>query len=262
LDKYWAQRFSLFSRFNDGIQLDDESWWSVTPEKIAHHIAARFHKSLGGGHLTIVDGFCGVGGNLIQFALYSPHIRVIGCDINLERLMMAKHNAKIYGVEHQCEFILGDFMSIIQSLQCQAIDAIFLSPPWGGVDYGIVEKYSLNQMTPDGYEIVKLCRKYITNDIAFLMPRNTDIDEVRRVLLTKQYPELECEHNMVGTKVKTITMYFGRLINPDSELAESSSQLLNVTNVPDVVTIDDDIEEKDETETSLQVEVIDSEDSW
>lgn len=211
----------MFSRFDDGIKLDDESWWSVTPEKIARHIAARFHDSLGDGHLTIFDGFCGVGGNLIQFALYSPHIRVIGCDNNLKRLKMAKHNAKIYGVEHQCEFILGDFMSIVRSLQCRNVDAIFLSPPWGGIGYTKVDKYSLNQMTPDGYEIVDLCRKYITNNIAFLMPRNTDIDEVRRILLTKNYPELECEQNMVGKKIKTITMYFGDLVDQSVEIEPS-----------------------------------------
>ena len=39
-----------------------ESWFSVTPEKIARHIAKRCRCDL------IVDGFCGVGGNAIQFA--------------------------------------------------------------------------------------------------------------------------------------------------------------------------------------------------
>lgn len=28
--KYWAQRFELFSRFNQGIRLDEESWYSVS----------------------------------------------------------------------------------------------------------------------------------------------------------------------------------------------------------------------------------------
>ena len=40
-----------------------ESWYSVTPEKIAEHIAERCQCD------TIVDAFCGVGGNTIQFAL-------------------------------------------------------------------------------------------------------------------------------------------------------------------------------------------------
>jgi trimethylguanosine synthase len=64
LTKYWHQRYSLFSKFDDGIQLDEgisitietmkESWYSVTPEAIAKHIAERCRSK------CIVDAFCGV----------------------------------------------------------------------------------------------------------------------------------------------------------------------------------------------------------
>ena len=40
-----------------------EGWFSATPEKIASHIATRCQSDL------IIDAFCGVGGNAIQFAL-------------------------------------------------------------------------------------------------------------------------------------------------------------------------------------------------
>ncbi len=40
-DKFWAQRRRLFSRFDEGVQLDKESWYSVTPEAVAEHIASR-----------------------------------------------------------------------------------------------------------------------------------------------------------------------------------------------------------------------------
>lgn len=40
-DKYWAQRKRFFSKFDEGIELDKESWYSVTPEAIADHIAKR-----------------------------------------------------------------------------------------------------------------------------------------------------------------------------------------------------------------------------
>ena len=42
--------------------MDREGWFSVTPEKIAEHIAERCRCDV------IVDAFCGVGGNTIQFA--------------------------------------------------------------------------------------------------------------------------------------------------------------------------------------------------
>lgn len=62
IEKYWYQRYLLFSRFDDGVRLDEEGWFSVTPEPIAKHHALRC------GLDTIIDGFTGVGGNAIQFA--------------------------------------------------------------------------------------------------------------------------------------------------------------------------------------------------
>ena len=39
-----------------------EGWFSVTPERIARHIAQRCRCDI------VVDAFCGIGGNTIQFA--------------------------------------------------------------------------------------------------------------------------------------------------------------------------------------------------
>lgn len=47
--------------------------------------------------LIAVDACCGCGGNIIQMGLMSPH--VIGIEISSERIAMAAHNAKIYGVQ-------------------------------------------------------------------------------------------------------------------------------------------------------------------
>lgn len=62
VEKYWAQRYNLFSRYDDGIKMDEEGWFSVTPEAIAIRQAERS----GGG--LVIDCFAGVGGNAIQFA--------------------------------------------------------------------------------------------------------------------------------------------------------------------------------------------------
>lgn len=43
--------------------MDEEGWFSVTPEAIARHQATR----CGGG--VVIDCFTGVGGNAIQFAM-------------------------------------------------------------------------------------------------------------------------------------------------------------------------------------------------
>jgi len=47
-DKYWVQRRRLFSRFDRGIELDAEGWYSVTPEIIADHVSLEFGKLLPG----------------------------------------------------------------------------------------------------------------------------------------------------------------------------------------------------------------------
>lgn len=49
-------------RFDEGIKLDKESWFSVTPENVAWHIANKCRFDV------VLDAFCGAGGNTIQFA--------------------------------------------------------------------------------------------------------------------------------------------------------------------------------------------------
>lgn len=63
IGKYWGQRYLLFSRFDEGIRMDEEGWFSVTSEAIAKHHAVRC------GCGIVVDCFTGVGGNAIQFAM-------------------------------------------------------------------------------------------------------------------------------------------------------------------------------------------------
>ncbi|XP_061304448.1 trimethylguanosine synthase isoform X1 [Pezoporus flaviventris] len=206
LIKYWAQRYRLFSRFDEGIKLDREGWFSVTPEKIAEHIAIRVSQSFNCD--IIVDAFCGVGGNAIQFALTSK--RVIAIDIDPEKLNLARNNAEVYGVADQIEFVCGDFMVLAADLKA---DVVFLSPPWGGPDYATAEIFNIKTMIcPDGFEIFRLSKK-ITNNIVYFLPRNADIDQVAS--LAGPGGKVEIEQNFLNNKLKTITAYFGDLIRHD-----------------------------------------------
>ena len=60
----FSQRLRYFSLYSTppGCLLDEEGWYSVTPELIANQIAERCRCD------TILDAFCGVGGNSIAFA--------------------------------------------------------------------------------------------------------------------------------------------------------------------------------------------------
>ncbi len=77
--------------------IDDESWYSVTPEPMAKHIAKKIanskeevnsedekiHEEIQKKY-CVLDAFCGVGGNLIQFAKKGYY--TIGCDLDIQKI--------------------------------------------------------------------------------------------------------------------------------------------------------------------------------
>jgi len=205
IDKYWAQRYRLFSRFDEGVQLDGESWYSVTPEKIAEHIAERCRCDL------LVDGFCGVGGNAIQFAFTCE--RVIAIDIDPAKIELARHNARVYGVEDRIEFIVGDYFQVMPRLQA---DVVFLSPPWGGPEYLDQEVFDLQLMggMMDGFNVFSTAST-VTENIAYFVPRNTNVDQLAS--LAGPGGKVEVEQNLLNRKMKTITAYYGELLNHEED---------------------------------------------
>jgi len=59
----WYQRLFLLPEYDIlPLLLDDTGWFSITPQPIAAHIAERCTSDV------IIDAFCGVGGNTIEFA--------------------------------------------------------------------------------------------------------------------------------------------------------------------------------------------------
>ncbi|XP_076341529.1 trimethylguanosine synthase 1 isoform X2 [Tachypleus tridentatus] len=198
LSKYWAQRYRIFSRFDEGIRLDYESWFSVTPEQIAHHIAKRCACDV------IIDAFCGAGGNAIQFAFTCQ--KVIAIDIDPGKVALAQHNAAIYGVLDKIEFIVGDYFHLISTFKA---DVIFLSPPWGGPEYLETKTYDLNTMKPNGFTIFSAA-KQVTSNIAYFVPRNTSLEQL--TVLAGPGNVVEVEQNILNKKLKTVTAYYGGLV--------------------------------------------------
>ena len=214
--KYWNQRYRLFSKYDEGIKLDLQSWYSVTPESIACHIAQRCVCPI------VIDGFCGSGGNAIQFAITCSHvigiffqffcefikienwIKNLAIDIDEKKILDARNNAEIYGVAHKIDFIVGDFFEIVPHLKA---DVVFLSPPWGGMDYINEKFFDIRKMGGfDGIEIYNIAAK-ITPNVAYILPRNIDPSQ-----LLQLSDKCECEGNYINEKLKTITAYFGDLV--------------------------------------------------
>ncbi|XP_065013362.1 uncharacterized protein LOC135641677 [Musa acuminata AAA Group] len=217
--KYWRQRYSLFSRFDDGILMDEEGWYSVTPEAIAAAHAARATSLAGRGCPLVLDGFAGVGGNAIQFASRGCH--VVAVDIDPRKIGFAVHNAKIYGVEDRIDFVTGDFFRLAPRLKG---DILFLSPPWGGPSYRDFRSYTLDLLMPrDGYSIFQLAQQITPNIILFL-PRNVNLNQVEELSWLSSPPlKFEIEANHVQTKVKAITAYFGDIAAGSSGLSKICS---------------------------------------
>ncbi|KAJ6561231.1 Tgs1 protein [Mycena vulgaris] len=247
LQKYFAQRtrfLSLYS-FPPGCLLDEEGWYSITPELVADRIAERCRCD------TILDAFCGVGGNAIAFAKTCE--RVIALDISPTRLALARHNAQIYGVADRIEFILTDYISFANSYLSRSsetsprkIDVVFLSPPWGGPGYLAGDtrpfsptkpestadaelahpSYTLASIQPiHGADLFRLSRR-ITPNVAYYLPRNTRLDEIGGLLsispdaaASDDEPErAEVEEEWMGSKLKALTCYFGGLAEGQGEL--------------------------------------------
>ncbi|KAE9457150.1 hypothetical protein C3L33_10936, partial [Rhododendron williamsianum] len=199
ISKYWCQRYLLFSRFDEGIKMDEEGWFSVTPESIAKHHALR----CGAG--IIVDCFTGVGGNAIQFAQRSKH--VVAIDIDPNKIDYAQHNATIYGVEDRIDFIRGDSFLLAPKLKA---DTVFLSPPWGGPDYVKVTTYDINTMLKphDGHKLFDVARG-IASKVVMFLPRNVDLNQLAELSLSANPPWLlEVEKNYLNGRLKAVTAYF------------------------------------------------------
>ncbi|KNA23952.1 hypothetical protein SOVF_020440 isoform B [Spinacia oleracea] len=201
ITKYWCQRYLLFSKFDDGIQMDEEGWFSVTPEAIARHHASRS----GGG--TVIDCFTGVGGNAIQFAKTSKH--VIAIDIDPKKIDYAHHNAAVYGVEDRIDFINGDSFSVAPKLKAETV---FLSPPWGGPDYLKVKSYDITMLQPYDGQFLFDTFKATASLIIMFLPRNVDVVQLAQLSLSSNTPwSLEVEKNFLNGKLKAVTAYFSKI---------------------------------------------------
>mmetsp|Transcript_2242 Transcript_2242/g.4826 ORF Transcript_2242/g.4826 Transcript_2242/m.4826 type:complete len:592 (+) Transcript_2242:118-1893(+) len=297
-DKYWAQRRRLFKKFDDGIQLDAEGWYSVTPEVVADHVASRFgdaskqlvrypaNQNARGGKgtrrggqkkkppksMVILDAFCGCGGNGIAFAkLSSSAISLVVCvDLDRSKLRKAAHNASIYGIPpNRMIFVEANSVAVMERCYrdgnlimdpppreelseyppreiyddftiggidllaeyAQHIDAVFIDPPWGGIDYGAMGKdgYDLARdmkirgcergcvgfpPTPeiDGVRLLKIAAAATsTRFVAYDLPRNANKRSLAHAALEAGYEgNSKLEEHYLNGRLKTVTAYFGQ----------------------------------------------------
>ena len=233
---HWNRRHRLFSRFDEGILLDKrlsppsfcfffffsklshvtalahtrtEMWYSVTPECIAQHTAARF-----AGRALVLDPFAGAGGNAIQFAARRDIAFVVAADVVPARAARCQHNARVYGAHRRLDTLCAD----ARRLPLRPVaDAVFLSPPWGGPAYKARVPYPLAAVRPDGLAVFRAAAA-LAPAVAYYLPVATDAADVRRLLAAlgaarPAAPRVcELEFNCIDGVPRTLTVYFGSLV--------------------------------------------------
>ena len=216
--KYWLQRYSLFSLFDEGIILDEEGWYSATPEVIAWHHAVNIVRAYGPGCI-VVDAFGGVGGNAIQLALAGCHVIVV--ELSRQRSEIIRNNVHVYGVEDSVDILCGDVIQLAPALS--GAHAVLLSPPWGGPEYSKDSIFDVQNMggSPHlGFDILLdiVFDKMKSCSAIFWLPRNSNKEQIGMHILKststplKYKSECHIELAMINGVDKAMTVYVGDVV--------------------------------------------------
>ena len=160
---------------------------------------------------SVIDGFCGSGGNVIQFSKYCSKVYAI--DIDPKKIEICKNNCKIYNCQNNIYFIECDFLKIEQYQPIKVMaDYIFLSPPWGGISYKNSDIYSIKaSMNPDISEIIKVSLR-IVKYIMFYVPRTLTLEELFGIISEiKEANRLFFDIHILksANKIKALLIIFG-----------------------------------------------------
>ena len=217
LIKYYAQRYLIFSRYNQGIWMDTECWYSVTPELIAKDVAKwiklRLSNTTINRNIKLLDLFGGGGGDDIQCALVGIDVTTI--DIDPIKLKIIQHNANIYNVK--VNTILGDSYNTDSEIFNQKYDVMLASPPWGGIEYQNQTLTKISEFSPKFYNSWKYFIENISPNTVVYLPKNVNVNEIK--CLNVPYEVVTYYYN---GRSKMICVYTGQLICFDSRIVESN----------------------------------------
>jgi trimethylguanosine synthase len=150
---------------------------------------------------VVMDAFCGVGGNSIQFAL-SPRVKkVIAVDASADAIACARHNAAIYGVSHKIDFVCADFFALVDTRwKFEEIGAVFLSPPWGGPGYREDLVFDVETMQPYSASYIVEKARAVTENLALYLPRTSNLNQLAKLIADDE--EMEAVHYCTGGRSK------------------------------------------------------------
>ncbi|OAX85416.1 hypothetical protein ACJ72_00187 [Emergomyces africanus] len=209
IQNYWAQRYKIFSKYDDGVWLTDDAWFGVTPEPIAKKIAEHMADSAPKDRSILVDAFAGAGGNTIAFAQSGRWKRIYAIEKDPAVLQCAKHNAKVYGVEDKITWFEGDCMQILkhQLKVLASYSVVFASPPWGGPTYRADDVFDLSTMQP--YSLGSLYSELsaFTKHMVLFLPRTSDLRQLATIV--KEGEKASVIHYCMDGASKALCIYTG-----------------------------------------------------
>lgn len=207
LRKYYNNRYSLFSKFDEGIWIDFTGWFSVTPEVIAIHQAQKILDNLGGdpSGKVVIEAFAGVGGNAI--ALARVGFKVLAIDIDETSLICLRHNAELYGVGDKISYVHDNFMTLDPHNYPKA-DAVFMSPPWGGPGYVMETNFNLEGM-PISLSDVFFRAKLWADEVCLFLPRTGKRCQLEAIKPSTDLLEIEPQY--VNAREKGISVHYSKL---------------------------------------------------
>ncbi|KAL2064801.1 hypothetical protein VTL71DRAFT_3941 [Oculimacula yallundae] len=215
IQKYFSQRYSIWSKYKQGIYMTDDSWFGVTPEPVANKVAEDFAALVPASKTILIDMFAGAGGNVIAFALSGRWEKIIAIEKDISVIACAQHNASIYGVASQITWIHSDcftYLSTYSSTIDPSKTVVFASPPWGGPRYEEGDVFNLSKMQP--YSIEQIYGVVKSMDHALYLPRGSDLRQIAR--LAPEGKKIEVVQYCVFGASKAMVAYIPAITTEDT----------------------------------------------
>ncbi|KAI9756378.1 MAG: uracil DNA glycosylase [Chaenotheca gracillima] len=180
--------------------MTNEAWFGVTPEPIALKIAEHISMSTPDDRDVIIDTFAGAGANAIAFAQSGRWQKVIAIEKDPQVLQCAKHNAALYGVGDDIEWIEGDCFEVLLTIpaETRSRSAVFASPPWGGQSYRSEEVFDLSSMQPYSVKQLYDALSKVSQNLVLYLPRSSDLEQLAE---------------FVEDGKQALCIYFGDMVN-------------------------------------------------
>ncbi|KAL4512275.1 hypothetical protein ABPG72_005277 [Tetrahymena utriculariae] len=201
--------------YNKNFKSDFDSQFNAIPEPICQYLSSRLKNQV------VVDAFCGVGYNTVQFAKEAN--QVIAIDYNQVKVSHAKYNIEQFKQQHKVEVIQSDFLNM-KKLKA---DTVVLHPDYKKLDNSISSSScldnSINLLTevqPNLVEALKLSFS-ISDSVVLILQKSCDIQQLPQVLEHANYPykkfavEIELMH--IDRKFNLALVFLGDIAQVSKE---------------------------------------------